>query len=178
MFHPAPPPTTEEVTELLTTVRKRVLRHLGKHGLLDGDGTTEDPLRDEAPVLASCYATSIAQRQTLGTRPGAPLSRIGRDPNAQWKERTGALQAHIEGFDLHAKLAIATERPGGQLMLEKLVRYCARPPLAKDRLRELSDGRIALELKTPWFDGTTHVVYEPLEAIRAYSRAGPSSRVQ
>ncbi len=50
-------------------------------------------------------------------------------------------------------------------MLEKFVRYCARPPLAKDRLHELPDGRIALQLKSPWFDGTTHVVYEPLDFI-------------
>lgn len=25
--------------------------------------------------------------------------------------------------------------------------------------------RIALELKTPWFDGTTHVIYEPLDFV-------------
>jgi hypothetical protein len=75
------------------------------------------------------------------------------------------LQAHIEGFDLHAKLAIASDRPGGQRSLEKLVRYCARPALAKDRLSELPDGRIALELKTPWFDGTTRILYEPLDFL-------------
>jgi len=107
-----------EVTELLTTARKRVLRHLGKHGLLNDDHGDVDPLRDEAPLLANCYATSIARRQTLGSRPGAPLHRFGRDPRAQWQERIGELQAHIEGFDLHARLAIATDRPGGQLLLE------------------------------------------------------------
>jgi hypothetical protein len=65
-FHPAPPPTTEEVTELLTTVRKRILRHLGKRGLLDDDHGGVDPRSEQAPLLADCYATSIAHRQTLG----------------------------------------------------------------------------------------------------------------
>ena len=164
-FHPAPPPTTAEVTELLTTARKRILRHLGKHGLLNEDHGDLDPLSDEAPLLANCYATSIARRQTLGSRPGAPLDRIGRDPHAQWQERVGELQAHIEGFDLHARLAIATDQPGGQLLLEKLVRYCARPALSKDRLSELPDGRIALELKTPWFDGTHTLAFDPLDFL-------------
>ncbi|HEX7479697.1 MAG TPA: hypothetical protein VF331_17980 [Polyangiales bacterium] len=83
--------------------RKRILRHLGKHGLLDDDGTT-DPLSEQAPLFATCYATSIAQRQTLGPQPGTPFTRIGRDPSAKWKERAGVLQAHLGGFDLHAKV--------------------------------------------------------------------------
>jgi hypothetical protein len=39
------------------------------------------------------------------------------------------------------------------------------PPIAQDRIAELPDGRISLQLKTPWADGTTHVVYEPLDLI-------------
>jgi hypothetical protein len=81
-FNPAPPPTTQQVNELLTTARKRILRHLGKHDLLDDDRSDVDPLSEQASLLASCYTTSIARRQTLGPRPGAPLDRIGRDPHA------------------------------------------------------------------------------------------------
>jgi hypothetical protein len=29
----------------------------------------------------------------------------------------------------------------------------------------MPDGRIALELKTPWFDGTTRILYEPLDFL-------------
>jgi len=32
-------------------------------------------------------------------------------------------------------------------------------------LSELPDGGIALDLKTPWSDGTTHVLYEPADLI-------------
>ncbi|HEY2734831.1 MAG TPA: transposase, partial [Polyangiales bacterium] len=97
IFHRAAPPTTLEVTELLTTARERILRHLGKRGLLDDDHGSADPLSEQAPLLADCYATSIAQRQLLGARPGAPLDRVGGDPHARWLGRSGELQAHIEG---------------------------------------------------------------------------------
>jgi Putative transposase len=58
---------------------------------------------------------------------------------------------------------IATDEAGGSTRLEKLVRYCARPPLSHDRLRLREDGRVLLQLKTPWSDGTTHLAYDPLD---------------
>jgi hypothetical protein len=63
------------------------------------------------------------------------------------------MQAHLERFDLHG-LTIAAQHA---LVASrwKAVRYCARPPLAQDRLQELPDGRITLQLKTPWSDGST-----------------------
>jgi len=38
--------------------------------------------------------------------------------------------------------------------LERLGRYILRPPFAQERLRLRKDGRVALELKTAWRDGT------------------------
>ena len=49
--------------------------------------------------------------------------------------------------------------------LERLLRYLLRPPVAQGRLRELSDGRIALLMKSPWADGTTHIVFTPKELL-------------
>ncbi len=40
-----------------------------------------------------------------------------------------------------------------------------RPPFAQERLRRRSDGRVALELKTAWHDGTRELVFEPLEFL-------------
>jgi hypothetical protein len=57
------------------------------------------------------------------------------------------------------------DRKAAREPLEKLLRYCARPPIAQERLQELPAGRIALQLKTPWHDGSPHVVYEPLDLI-------------
>jgi hypothetical protein len=39
----------------------------------------------------------------------------------------------------------------------------ARPPVATQRLSRLEDGRLLYRLKRRWRDGTTHVIYEPLE---------------
>ena len=48
---------------------------------------------------------------------------MGADRDKRCVERRlGPLQAHIDDFDLHARLAIATEQAGGVGRLEKLVR--------------------------------------------------------
>jgi hypothetical protein len=51
--------------------------------------------------------------------------------------------------------------------LERLCRYVLRPPFARERLRRRSDGRIALELKQAWHDGTRELVFEPLKCLAA-----------
>ncbi len=48
---------------------------------------------------------------------------------------------------------------------ERLCRYAGRPPVATERLSHLSDGRLLYRLKRRWRDGTTHVIYEPLELM-------------
>jgi hypothetical protein len=109
-FHALPSPSDRELHELLETVRRRVLRHLHRHGWLSGEVDDVDAIADRDPVLAGCYAGSLARVQTLGPRPGAPVARVGADPDKRWVQRPlGPLQAHIDGFDLHARLAIATE---------------------------------------------------------------------
>ena len=71
----------------------------------------------------------------------------------------GPRQAHLEGFDLHAKVW-GSQRPGAagagvQIMRSSAYcRYVVRPPLAENRLRRRADGRVRLELKRPWSDGT------------------------
>jgi hypothetical protein len=77
----------------------------------------------------------------------------------------GRLQAQAQGFDLHAARTIPAQRPNEHARLEELLRYCARPPISDERLRIGAEGSILLRLKTPWKDGSTHVVYEPLDLI-------------
>jgi hypothetical protein len=119
-FNGADPPSDADIAALLATIRKRILSHLERRGLLQDDRA--DPLSDEAPLLASCYATSIAHRETLGKNPGARLRRLG-DPDAARAEHRAPLQAHIDRFDLHAGLTIAAQHAHGRLALEKLLRY-------------------------------------------------------
>jgi hypothetical protein len=44
------------------------------------------------------------------------------------------------------------------------VKRCrASCPLAPDRIRLRADGRILVELKPLWRDGTSHLLFEPIE---------------
>ena len=73
--------------------------------------------------------------------------------------------ARVEGFSLHGQVLI----PAGQRdRLEGLCRYIARPPVANARLSLLPDGKLCYELKRPWSDGTSHVVFEPLELLEKW----------
>ena len=57
--------------------------------------------------------------------------------------------------------------------LERLARYVLRPPFAQERLRLRGDGRVALELKTAWHDGTRELVFEPLEFLERLAAMAP-----
>jgi hypothetical protein len=61
--------------------------------------------------------------------------------------------------------------------LEQLCRYLLRPPLAEDRLRRLADGRVRLELKRPWSDGTTHLFFEPVEFLEKLAALTPRPEI-
>jgi len=76
-------------------------------------------------------------------------------------------------MSLHADVAVPAR---DRRRLERLCRYVARPPLALDRLEELHDGRLAYRLKTPWRDGTTHVVMERRELLERLAPLIPPPR--
>ena len=51
--------------------------------------------------------------------------------------------------------------------MERLCRYIARPPIATGRLSITGQGQVRYTLKTPYRDGTTHVVFAPHSRWRA-----------
>ena len=67
---------------------------------------------------------------------------------------------NVAGFSLHAGVATrAHERE----KLERLCRYIARPAVSTQRLSLTRHGKVRYELKTPYSDGTTHIIFEPLD---------------
>ena len=52
-----------------------------------------------------------------------------------------------------------------RLGLERLARYGLRAPFALSRLARAAHGRLTYQLKHPLDDGTTHLVFEPLELL-------------
>jgi hypothetical protein len=51
-----------------------------------------------------------------------------------------------------------------------------RPPLAIDRLQRLPDGRLTYRMKTPWRDGTTHVMFSRSEFLEKLAALIPAPR--
>ena len=70
------------------------------------------------------------------------------------------LCADIDGFSLHATVRCGAD---DRQALEQLCHYITRPALANDRVQTNAAGQVALKLKTPWRDGSTHLVMSPLE---------------
>lgn len=65
-----------------------------------------------------------------------------------------------QGFSLHAEVRLAINQ---RHKLEHLCRYITRPAIAHERLAFNQAGQVVLTLKTPYRDGTTQTVMEPLE---------------
>jgi hypothetical protein len=58
-----------------------------------------------------------------------------------------------------------------------VARYITRPPVAIERLSLTPQGNIRYELKTAYRDGTTHVIFEPLDFIARLASLVPPPRV-
>ena len=78
------------------------------------------------------------------------------------------------GFSLHAGVAC---KAGQRKKLERLCGYITRPAIAEQRLSLASNGNVIVELKSPYSDGTTHVVLGRLEFIGRLVSLVPRPRV-
>ena len=82
--------------------------------------------------------------------------------------------ARVGGFSLHAGIDIA---PHQRPKLERLCRYVSRPPVATERMTMTSSGHVRYALKTPYRDGTTHIVLEPLDFMARLAELVPPPRM-
>jgi Putative transposase len=82
--------------------------------------------------------------------------------------------AQYAGFSLHAGTALEGEERG---KLERLARYVTRPAVAEERLTLTAQGHVRYRLKTPYRDGTTQVVLEPLDFLARLAALVPPPRV-
>jgi hypothetical protein len=69
------------------------------------------------------------------------------------------------------------EAPVQLARLEQLGRYLLRPPLAQDRVHLRADGRVLVTLKTLWRDGTSHLLFEPIEFLEKLAAIIPRPSV-
>ena len=60
--------------------------------------------------------------------------------------------------------------------LERLCRYISRPALSQARLSLTPGAHVRYQLKTPYRDGTTHVLFEPLDFLARLAALVPKPR--
>jgi hypothetical protein len=174
-FHPLPPPTDEEIARITAAIARRVGKLLVRKGLLGEQGPSDpDPLEADEPLLSQLYAASVQGRVATGPRAGQRLLRLGDRIDVEDVEAiTGPRCASVQGFRLYGDVCVpALDRR----RLERLCRYVARSPIATDRLSELPDGRILNRLRHRCRDGTTHVVFEPVDLVARLAALVPPPR--
>ncbi len=136
-FTPLLAPSSEEMHALTARIAERITR-LCERRALDPD------LADTERSLCAAFARSAASHGAIAHAPD------DLEPD-QASDHALRRKARIDGFDLDATTVVRAE---DRERLEHLCRYLLRPPLADRRLRMLPAEKVALELKTPWRDGT------------------------
>ena len=142
LFHPASPPSREELDAIVKRVEKRVMAWLRRRGYLDE--RSSDERSNEALVrtaLDACAAIAMGRGQ-VATLPNVDAPEAEADHESAPDKPAVAVDR--AGFNLHAGTRIEA---GDDMGRERLARYGARPPLSLERLRRLPGGRVAYRLK-------------------------------
>ena len=185
------PPTPADLERLVHRLSERIGRHLERRGLLvrdiengylvldSNDDSTLDELRvrsfdavqDVRMPRAQDAQERLTYRIALGPHAGRKAFTLQTLPSSSDGERPAA---RANGFSLHAGVVAAADQRD---KLEWLCRYITRPAVSTERLSLTAQGLIHYRLKTPYRDGTTHVVFEPLDFIARLAALVPSPRV-
>jgi len=174
-FHEAERLEDEEVSALVRRLHDRILRLLRRRGLWpqpSGEDTVAPDEHDS--LLPFLSAASIQGRVALGPDAGSRVERLGGAAGSSSSPGApGELCASLDGFSLHAKVRCDWDE---RERLEHLCRYVSRPALASERLSLDERGRVLLELRHPWRDGTTHLRLEPLVFLERLAALVPHPR--
>ena len=178
VFRHVPRPTGAELQALVQQIAARIGRLLERRGIVERDIENAWLAGDgEAGPLDDLIGHSITYRIAVGPRAGQKLFTLqtqpaGQDVADQQGDHRGAARAG--GFSLHAGIDI---QPGQRQKLERLCRYVSRPPVAVERMALTSSGHVRYTLKTPYRDGTTHIVLEPLDLMARLAALVPPPRM-
>ena len=174
VFRHVPPPGDAEVARVADRVQRSVARLMERRGLGPQADPGEDTLRHDEPLLAELYGASVSGRIATGSRAGRRVAKVGDAIDVgDGALPSGRCCAAVVGYSVHAGVCVPAR---DRMRLERLARYAGRPPLASERLSLLPDGRLLYRLKHRWRDGTTHVIYEPLELLERLAALVPPPR--
>jgi hypothetical protein len=172
-FVPVLSPSTEELKRLVQRMAERIGRSLERSGLISRDIENAylafDP-SEEAPIHG-LLGHSITYRIATGPREGQKVFTLQTIPASPEGPRREVAEA--SGFSLHAGVAAKGSQRD---KIEHLARYVSRPPIATERLALTDSGLVHYALKTPYRDGTTHVIFEPEDFIARLAALVPKPR--
>ena len=166
--------SSAEITRLTHTIAHRVGRFLERQGLLErdaensylaSDAVDDDPM---TPLLGH----SITYRIAVGPQAGRKVFTLQSLPASDELFDDGA--GKVAGFSLHAGVAARADE---RKKRERLCGYISRPAVSEQRLSLTPNGNVRYQLKTPYRDGTTHVIFEPLDFIARLAALVPKPRV-
>jgi len=148
-------PHTQDVEGLVVSIAESCEKWLSKQG-----HGAEDEAQEEDDAQAVIQAAALAGKAALGPRAGKRARRVqvlgGREMELPPR------CASFEGYNLHAGVGIQAANRGG---LEQLCRYILRPPFAKARLERQEDGNLEMTMKRVWSDGTSKIIFSPMEFV-------------
>lgn len=167
-------PTSAELAGLTQTLARRIGRYLERQRLLERDAENSYLAGDglEAGPLDQLLGSSITYRIAVGPQQGRKVFTLQTLPACDEPFDEGV--GKVAGFSLHAGVAARADQ---RQKLERLCRYISRPAISEKRLSLTPNGNVRYQLKTPYRDGTTHVIFEPLDFIARLAALVPKPRV-
>lgn len=166
-------PSEPELAALLKRLAERIGRSLERQGLLVRDADNSFLAFDPATggTMDDLIGHSITYRVAFGPRAGQKVFTLQTVPPREEEPRKGVAQ--YAGFSLHAGIGVEADQREKR---ERLARYVSRPPVSVERLSLTAQGQVRYRLKTPYRDGTTHIVLEPLDFLARLAALVPPPR--
>ncbi|WP_197481232.1 transposase, partial [Oleiphilus sp. HI0086] len=125
-------------------------------------------------VLTQLHGSSVTYRIATGPQQGSKVFTLQTFPHCESEKPGYGQAAKVAGFSLHAGVMAEGHQRD---KLERLCRYVSRPAVSEKRLALTSNGHVRYELKTPYRNGTTHVIFEPMDFMAKLAALVPKPRV-
>jgi len=175
-FHEATPLRDEEIEALVRHLAALIGGHLRRRGCLDEAGQLDPAAGDDLDALGTCHAAAIQGVIPFGEKTGQRTLLWGEaeelDCSTTPKPKKKLCADH-DGYSLHAGVRIGVCNSSRR---ERLARYVARGPIAKDRLSRNSRGDIVYRFRHRWRNGKQAVVLDPMTFLSRLAALIPPPR--
>ena len=162
----------DELQALLGRIIKRIMKLLTRTGhLIEEQGMTYLAEAGSDSVLAPLQAAACTYRIALGPRAGHKVLSLQTIPADRPIPHSQAASPCTAAYT--PQCVVAPISAGSSSACAGI---SPAPAIANERLKRNQAGQVVLQLKSPYRDGTTHIVMSPLEYTQRLSGTGPASR--